>query len=115
MPAQIQAADTAVELIRLFDSDRKRIRVLGRSALSALRVHEFMQKKPLINIGVAAGALNLSIPTVSAALRRLMRLGRVGIQEDHLNPGMAQERRQRHKANVRLGRPQATMRQQIAG
>jgi len=65
-----QAADTAVELIRLFDTDRKRIQVLGRSALSALRVHEFMQKKPLINIGVAARALNLSIPTVSAALQR---------------------------------------------
>jgi Fic family protein len=69
-----QAADTAVELIRLFDTDRKRIQVLGRSALSALRVHEFMQKKPLINIGVAARALNLSIPTVSAALQRLEEL-----------------------------------------
>jgi Fic family protein len=69
-----QAADTAVELIRLFDADRKRIQVLGRSALSALRVHEYMQKKPLINIGVAARALNLSIPTVSAALKRLEEL-----------------------------------------
>jgi Fic family protein len=69
-----QAAETAVELIRLFDTDRKRIQVLGRSALSALRVHEYMQKKPLINIGVAARALNLSIPTVSAALKRLEEL-----------------------------------------
>jgi Fic family protein len=69
-----QAADTAVELIRLFDTDRKRIQVLGRSALSALRVHEYMQKKPLINIGVAARALNLSIPTVSSALKRLEEL-----------------------------------------
>jgi Fic family protein len=69
-----QAADTAVELIRLFDTDRKRIQVLGRSALSALRVHEYMQKKPLINIGMAARALNLSIPTVSAALKRLEEL-----------------------------------------
>ena len=31
-------------------------------------------KKPLINIGVAARALNLSIPTVSAALKRLEEL-----------------------------------------
>ena len=69
-----QAADTAVELIRLFDTDRKRIQLLGRSALSALRVHEYMQKKPLINIGVAARALNLSIPTVSGALKRLAEL-----------------------------------------
>ena len=70
-----QAADTAVELIRLFETDRKRIQALGRSALSALRVHEYMQKKPLIDIGLAARALNLSIPTVSAALARLEELG----------------------------------------
>lgn len=69
-----QAADTAVELIRLFDMDRKRIQVLGRSALSALRVHEYMQRKPLINIGTTARALNLSIPTVSGALKRLEEL-----------------------------------------
>jgi Fic family protein len=69
-----QASDTAVELIRLFDGDRKRIQALGRSSFSALRVHEYMQKKPLINIGVAARALNLSIPTVSAALKRLEEL-----------------------------------------
>jgi Fic family protein len=70
-----QAADTAVELIRLFEADRKRIQAIGRSALSALRVHEYMQKKPLINIGLAARVLNLSVPTVSGALARLEELG----------------------------------------
>lgn len=70
-----QAADTAVELIRLFEADRKRIQAIGRSALSALRVHEYMQKKPLINIGLAARALNLSAPTVSGALARMAELG----------------------------------------
>ena len=70
-----QAADTAVELIRLFEADRKRIQAIGRSALSALRVHEYLQKKPLINIGLAARALNLSVPTVSGALARLAELG----------------------------------------
>ncbi len=70
-----QASETAVELIRLFEADRKRIQAIGRSALSALRVHEYMQKKPLINIGLAARALNLSVPTVSGALVRLEELG----------------------------------------
>lgn len=70
-----QAADTAVELIRLFEADRKRIQAIGRSALSALRVHEYMQKKPLINIGMAARTLDLSVPTVSGALARLEKLG----------------------------------------
>jgi DNA-binding transcriptional regulator GbsR (MarR family) len=33
-----------------------------------------MQKKPLINIGMTARVLNLSIPTVSGALKRLEEL-----------------------------------------
>lgn len=70
-----QAADTAVELISLFEEDRKRIQSIGRSALSALRVHEYMQKKPLIDIGAAARVLDLSVPTVSGALARLEGLG----------------------------------------
>lgn len=70
-----QASDTAAELIHLFEADRKRIQQIGRPALSALRVHEYMQKKPLINIGLAARALHLSIPTVSSALERLGQLG----------------------------------------
>jgi len=69
-----QAADTAVELVRLFAEDRQRIQMLGRSASSALRVHEYMQRKPLINIGAAAETLNLSIPTVAGALKNLTEL-----------------------------------------
>jgi Fic family protein len=69
-----QAADTAVELVRLFAEDRQRIQTLGRSTSSALRVHEYMQRKPLINIGAAAETLNLSIPTVAGALKNLTEL-----------------------------------------
>jgi len=36
---------------------------------------------------------------------RLMLLGWMGIPQDHLNLGMAQERGQRHKVNARLCRP----------
>jgi len=70
-----QAADTAAELVRLFAEDRKRIQTLRRPASSALRVHEYMQKKPLMNIGAAAEALGLAIPTVASALTHLERLG----------------------------------------
>jgi Fic family protein len=70
-----QAADTAVELLHLFSEDRVRIQALGRPASSALRLHEFLQKRPLMNIGTAADNLQLSIPTVTAALRHLVRLG----------------------------------------
>ena len=69
-----QAAETAVELNQLFATDRKRIQEIGRPALSALRVHEYMQIKPLINIGLAARALNLTVTTVGTALARLEEL-----------------------------------------
>ncbi len=36
---------------------------------------EYMQKKPLVGIGVVADELKLSIPTVTAALDHLVRLG----------------------------------------
>jgi Fic family protein len=70
-----QAADTAVELVRLVAEDQQRIQSLGRPALSALRVHEYMRKRPLMNIGAAADALGLSIPTVAGAVKNLSELG----------------------------------------
>ena len=70
-----QSADTVVELVRLFAEDRQRIQTLGRSAASALRVHEYMQKKPLMNIGAAADELGLSIPNVAGTLKNLAEVG----------------------------------------
>ncbi len=70
-----QAAETAIELNRLFAADRKRIQEIGRPALSALRVHEYMQMKPLISISLAAHALDLTVTTVGTALARLVELG----------------------------------------
>lgn len=70
-----QAADTARQLIQLFTEDRSRIQSLGRAAPSAFRVHEYMQKKPLVNISKAAESLGLSAPTVASALKELVKLG----------------------------------------
>ena len=70
-----QGAETAIELNGLFAADRMRIQQIGRPALTALRVHEYMQMKPLINIGLAARTLKLSITTVTTALARLESLG----------------------------------------
>jgi Fic family protein len=69
-----QAADAAVQILHLFESDRKKIQTLGRKASSALRVHEYMQGNPLIKIGTTALALKLSVPTVTAVLESLAKL-----------------------------------------
>ena len=70
-----QAADTARELFALFDADRQKISRLGRAAPSALRVHELLQSRPIITIQSASKSLDMSFPTVGAALDHLLAAG----------------------------------------
>ena len=69
------AAEAAKQILTLFAKDRDCIQKIGRAASSALRVHEYMQKKPLVGIGAVADELKLSIPTVTVALDHLVRVG----------------------------------------
>jgi Fic family protein len=61
--------------LALFASDRKKIGSIGRASSSALRVQEYMQKRPIANIGAISKSLRLSVPTVTAALQHLSQLG----------------------------------------
>jgi len=70
-----QAADTVALLLQLFQADRTRIYDLGRAAGSAPRVHEFMQKQPVVTSARLVTELNLSKPTANAALGQLLKLG----------------------------------------
>jgi Fic family protein len=70
-----EAAETATRILHLFSTDREKIQKLGRSSSSALRVHEYMQRKPIANIAATAKALKISIPTVTLALNHLVRIG----------------------------------------
>ena len=83
-----EAAETATRILDLFSKDREKIHKLGRPAASALRVHEYLQRKPIANIAAVAKALKLSIPTVTVALNHLARIGIVeevtGKQRDRI-------------------------------
>jgi Fic family protein len=70
-----QAADTVARLLQLFRADRARIYNLGRAAGSAPRVHEFMQRQPVVSSARLVGKLGLSKPTTNAALAQLVQLG----------------------------------------
>lgn len=70
-----EAAETATKVLQLFSTDRKKIQRLGRPASSALRLHEYLQRKPIANIASVAKSLKLSVPTVTAALNNLVRIG----------------------------------------
>ena len=83
-----QAAATAREILALFETDRRAIEGVGRQASSMLRVHQSLQRLPLTSIGTAARNVGLSIPTVTAALERMTKLGIVaettGRQRDRI-------------------------------
>jgi cell filamentation protein, protein adenylyltransferase len=61
--------------LALFAADRRKIQSLGRASSSALRVQEYMQKRPIANIGAISKSLGLSVPTVTASLEHLTELG----------------------------------------
>jgi Fic family protein len=70
-----QATSTAKELMVLFDRDRQKIGEFGRAASSMLRVHELLQRRPMVTIQAVAKDLKLSIPTVSSAIDSLIEVG----------------------------------------
>lgn len=70
-----QAAETARQILGIFEKDRGRIEQLGRPAASALRVHQYLQSKPILSVSVAAKELGLSAPTVRKSIQHLMEIG----------------------------------------
>jgi len=70
-----QAFQTATRLRELFKEDRERISGIGRAAPSALEVHRFFQAHPVSSVRSAHQSLPLSIPTLHAAARQLVKLG----------------------------------------
>lgn len=70
-----QAAETARDLMSLFEADRIVIQAHGRAAPSALRVHELLQRRPMVTIQSASKELNLSVPTVGKSLALLASAG----------------------------------------
>jgi Fic family protein len=70
-----QAVTAAKHILTLFETDRRKISKLQRTAGSALRVHQALQSKPIVSIQVAAENSGLSVPTVTTVLAQLQKLG----------------------------------------
>jgi Fic family protein len=71
-----QAVEAARSILQLFDEDRRRIpEELGRSANSALRVHEHLQENPVVTTRRANSEMEISRPTITDALENLQELG----------------------------------------
>ncbi len=70
-----QASESAHQILTLFEEDRRKIERLGRPAASILRVHQHMQRKPILSIPATAEQLSVSAPTVAKAIQHMQRLG----------------------------------------
>lgn len=69
-----RAAAAAQKLMSLAAKDAERIQKVGRSAGSALRVHQCLQRQPITTIRAMSAATGLSVPTVTKALQVLQQL-----------------------------------------
>lgn len=69
------AVETARRIVNLFDRDRQTIEGLGRAAGSAVRVHIALQQQAVMTIAKGAELTQLSVPTVTTAVRSLIKLG----------------------------------------
>ena len=70
-----QAAETAARLLRLFQDDRARLHVLGRKGMSALKLHDILQRKPVVTVPRLVSGHGFSAPTANSALRVLINQG----------------------------------------
>ena len=65
------------EAVRASATIAFRIEQLGRPAATAMRLHQFLQRRGLTTIPDASRQLGLSQPTVTSAIGRLRKLGTV--------------------------------------
>jgi Fic family protein len=83
-----EAVSSALKIRALSAKDRLRISKIGRAAGSALRLHELLQRRPILAAADASRELGLSAPTVRASFDALAKLGVVrevtGKQRDRL-------------------------------
>ena len=70
-----QAFDAAMRIADLFRQDRERITERGERVGSALRLHDFLQRNPLVTANRLGQETGLSAPTVNVALADLEKLG----------------------------------------
>lgn len=69
-----QATSTATQVLTLFETDRAAIQRLGKSAISALQVHDHLRRHALVSSSVLVKATGLTLPTVLSALQKLQAL-----------------------------------------
>lgn len=61
-------------ILELFQQDRRKLEGLGKAAATAFRVHELIQRKPVVEVQRLANTLGLSFPAVNNTLAKMKQL-----------------------------------------
>jgi len=69
------AVSTAERIVGMFQQDQARIQEQGRTAGSALRVHQVLKERPVTSLQAVASGTGLSFPAASSGMRTLESLG----------------------------------------
>ena len=70
-----QAADTAARLLKVFQQDRARLHALGRKGISAIKLHDILQKQPVITVPRLVEKFGFTAPTANSAMAVLAEQG----------------------------------------
>lgn len=70
-----QASSTASRLLELFRQDRAKLQGAGRRSVSALKLHDVLQRHPLITISRLVKNHGFTAPTAASSLELLVELG----------------------------------------
>jgi Fic family protein len=70
-----QGTESAQQILKLFSQDRDAIQEERRSTVTMLRLHQLLQRKPIISIDHACKDLDLTFPTITKAFNGLLKLG----------------------------------------
>ena len=69
-----QAARTSRSIVRLFEEDRRKIEKLDRQTVSVLRLHQALQRKPILSALSGAEETGLTRQTILLGLKQLQKL-----------------------------------------
>ncbi len=70
-----QAASTASRLLQVFQQDRTRLHALGRRGVSAIKLHDVLQKQPVVTVPRLVAKFGFTAPTANSALVVLIEQG----------------------------------------
>lgn len=78
-----QAATTASRLLQVFQTDRAKLHALGRRGASAIKLHDVLQKQPVVTAPRLVTKFGFTAPTANSALAVMIEQGIVREKTGH--------------------------------